>query len=200
MTMLSRFSSVALPLALGLMLSGCAMLFPAAPPDTFDLTAPADVTKSKGRGAMLLVGDPNAIQAVDSERIVARTSAGQVTYVPKAQWSDKLPALLQARLTQTFENSGRLAAVGRTSDRLNGQYQLITDIRAFEVADGAPPQAVVEIAAKIVGDSSGRIVAGKVFSARVPVSAVTGPDASRGLDQALGQVLRDLVMWANSQV
>jgi cholesterol transport system auxiliary component len=184
-----------------LAVSGCAALFPEAPPSTYDLAAVGDISGAGARRGIFVVAEPIAIQAIDSQRIVARTAGGQVTYVPHAQWADKLTALLQTRIVQSFENSGRLVSVGRPGERLAAQAVLATDIRAFELVDrGSSSFARVEISAKIVGDRSGQITAAQVFSAQVPVSVVDGAEASRGLNSALAEVLGQMIKWANSRV
>jgi cholesterol transport system auxiliary component len=179
-----------------LALCGCAVLFPARPPATFDLRAPAHIAVHRGAlHGVLVVAQPTAIQTLASQRIVARSAGGQLSYVPAAQWSDQLPILVQARIIEAFENAGQMRAVGRPSDRLSADYDLISDIRNFGIDAAGSPTATVEIAVRIVSDRGGRVIAGKVFSARVPVHAVTGASAAAGLQQALAQVLDQLVAW-----
>jgi cholesterol transport system auxiliary component len=181
------------------MLGGCTSMLREAPMATYDLSAPQGFSgrAATGRG-VLVIDEPTAIQTVDSNRMVAR-SGGQISYVPGAQWTDRLPSLVQTRMVQAFENSGRIGSVGRSQDRLSGDYQLITDIRAFEIDVGSGSTAQVEIAAKIV-DRSGRVRSGRVFSASAPAGAINGPAASAALDQALGQVLVEMVGWASGHV
>jgi cholesterol transport system auxiliary component len=187
--------------AAALMLSGCSSFGKQAPSATFDLTAPQAFSgrSAAARRGVLAVEVPSAIQTLDSNRIVARVGS-QITYVPAAQWSDTLPSLVQTRLVQAFENSGRIASVSRTQDRITGDYQLLTEIRAFEVVvQGATSTARIEIAAKIV-DKDGRVRSGRVFRGSAPAGAVTGPVAANGLNAALGGVLVDIVGWASGQV
>lgn len=167
-------------------------------PTTFDLTAPrgAALRRLGAGGTTIIVAEPTAIAAIDSERIVVRTGAGEVNYLPRSQWADRLPRLLQARLIQTFENRGR-AAVGRPSDRLTGAYQLLVDIRAFEARE-ASRDAYVEVAAKLVGAASGALSTARIFSASAPLGAIDGAGASQALDVALGRVLNDIVSWAGA--
>jgi cholesterol transport system auxiliary component len=106
---------------------------------------------------------------------------------------------VQARIIESFENANRLAAVGRAGDRLSPDYQLVSDIRTFEV-DARQNAAVVEISVKIINDKTGRIVAGHVFQGTAPISGISGPEASRGLDAALAKVLTDMVEWSTSRI
>jgi cholesterol transport system auxiliary component len=161
---------------------------------TFDLTAPADVGRVGGSRAQLVISEPTTVQAIDSDRILVR-DAGALSYLPDAQWADRLPKLFQVRLIQTFENASRLGRVGRPGDRVVADLALNADIRSFGI-ESASSQAVVEVTVRIVGDRTGRVSAARSFSARVPVASVTGPVAAQALDEAMSQVLRDIVRWA----
>ncbi len=126
--------------------------------------------------------------------------SGQITYLPEAQWSDRLPSLLHARTIQAFENGSKLRRVARPGDGVVGEYQLNLDIRTFGVrVTAGAPDAVVELSAKVIQLASGTIVAAQVFSARVPVSAMNGPGVTAALDAASNKVLTDVVMWSSSR-
>lgn len=171
-----------------------------APPATYDLTAPREgITGGRGRG-VLVVAEPQALQALDSSRIVIMTSEGGIAYLPDAQWSDRLPKLIQTRLIQTFENGARIQAVGRPGDRLVPAAQLNSEIRSFGIDEKAG-EAVIELSVKIVNDRSGRILAGQVFTSRVPSGgSVSGPVASAALDLATQSLLRDVVRWVSARI
>ncbi len=193
MTDLSRRSFLQMAAATGaLALAGCGG---GPAPTTFDLSAPRDgLRRSAGSRGAIVVAEPTAVSTLDSERIVVRAANAELTYLARAQWSDRLPKLVQTRLIQTFENSGR-AAVGRPGDRVAGTYQLLLDIRAFEIRE-AGRDAFVEIAAKLVNASTGAVSNARLFAAASPVGAIDGAGASRALDQSLGRVLADITAWA----
>jgi cholesterol transport system auxiliary component len=163
-------------------------------PVTFDLTAPRQGLRRSGGRQVIIVSEPTAVFALDSERIMVRSRTGEITYLPRAQWSDRLPRLVQTRIVQTFENAGR-TAVARPGDRLNGAFQLVLDMRAFEIRE-ASREAVVEIAAKLANAGSGSIRTARLFTASSAVGTIDGPGASTALDQALATVLSDLSGWA----
>lgn len=163
-------------------------------PVTYDLTAVRAGLRRSSGGSSIIVAEPTAIFALDSERVVVRSAAGEITYLPRSQWSDRLPRLFQARLIQSFENAGR-AAVGRPTDRLIGTAQLVADIRNFEVRE-ATRDAFVEVAAKLVTSGSGRVSNARVFAASAPVSAIDGQGATQALDQAMASVITQIVGWA----
>jgi cholesterol transport system auxiliary component len=169
-------------------------------PATFDLTAPREgIAAGRGRG-LLVVAEPQALQALDSTRVVVMTGVGGIAYLPDVQWADRLPKLLQSRLIQTFENGHRLQAVGRPGDRLVPAAQLNSEIRSFGI-DEKTGEAVVEMSVKIVNDRTGRILAGQVFTSRVPAGGATaGPTAMAALDLATQNLLRDVVRWVSARI
>jgi cholesterol transport system auxiliary component len=183
-------------LALCLALGACGG---SAPPATFDLVAPRDgITQSRGRG-LLVVAEPTALAAYDSNRILVQTTRGGIAYIPDAQFSDRLPKLLQVRLIQTFENGSRIAAVGRPGDRLVPSSQLNWEIRSFGL-DEKTGEAVAEVSLKIVNDRSGRILAGTILTSRIPAGGSDGPTVAAALDLATQALLRDIVRWVSGRV
>ncbi|MDP3256422.1 ABC-type transport auxiliary lipoprotein family protein [Bosea sp. (in: a-proteobacteria)] len=186
-----RLRAAALTLTTALLLAGCGG---GSAPTTFDLTAPRDFGRVGASRATLMVQEPTTVQALDSDRVIVRDSAGALSFVGGAQWADRVPKLVQVRLIQTFENAGRVGSVARPGDRITPETQLLTDIRSFNI-DAASGTAVVEITAKLVGDRTGDVRRARMFTARVPAGAVDGPAAAQALDRALSQVLVEIVRW-----
>ena len=173
------------------LLAGCG----GSTPTTFDLSAPSGFGRVGGSRAVMIVAEPTAVQALDSDRVIVKDSSGALSFVGGAQWADRIPALVQARLIQTFENASRIGSVSGPGQRITPDVQLNTDIRSFNI-DAASGTAVVAITAKIVGDRTGQIQRARLFSARVPAGAVDGAGATQALDRALSQVLVEIVRWA----
>lgn len=199
-----RVPARALALGLTLALAGCAGglggLVGKSTPTAYDLDAVHDFPRhSRSARGQLAVAEPVGLAAYDGEKVVVRPRPTEAAQMAGVQWQDRLPRLMQARILQSLENDGRLRAAGRASDKMVSDYVLTSEIRAFEisVADG---DAVVEIAAKIVGDRSGRIVAARVFRATVPVTETEGAPAIAAINEAFGKVTRELVLWATKLV
>jgi cholesterol transport system auxiliary component len=186
-----RLRALSIAIAGSLVLAGCGG---GPAPTTYDLSAPRDFGRIGGGGGVLIVAQPTAVQALDSDRLIVKDSSGALSFLGGAQWADRVPNLVQTRLIQTFENGSRIAAVGRPGERIVPDFQLNTDIRAFNI-DAASGQAVVEITAKLIGDRTGKVQRAKLFSARVPAGA-EGAGAAQALDQALSQVLIQIARWA----
>jgi cholesterol transport system auxiliary component len=166
--------------------------------DTFDLAVP-EVQQGKRQQAnvQILVAEPQALKILDSESIVVRESAASVAYLNGAQWSDRLPKIVQTRLVQAFENSRRFGGVGRPGEGLAIDYQILTDIRAFEIESGSAGNAVVRISAKLLNDRNGDVIASKVFEAQAPASSGNAGFVN-ALDAAFAQVASEIVAWASA--
>ncbi len=186
-----------LMVALGFGVSSCST----AKNDTFDLAASAAEMSSvkSARNRQILVPDPTALKALDSEQIVIRVSGSELQYLAKAQWSDRLPLMVQSKLIEAFENSGKLGGVGKPGQGLAIDFQLVTDIRAFEV-EASGNRAVVEISAKLLNDRNGTVKSQKVFRSVVPTRGSGNPAFIAGLDAAFAEVTSEIVAWTLASI
>ncbi len=178
------------------LLAGCTAIGGSPPPPIYDLSAPRDFPGvSGGSRAQILIPVPKAVKALDTESIAVKPDHAMITYFSDGQWSDSLPKLLQARLVESFENSGRVRAIGRPGEGLLIFYQIATDVRAFQLETKGGRRAVVEIAVKLLDDRNGRVRATEVFRAEVASASDRVDDAVASLDTALDAVLVEIVTW-----
>ncbi|MCP8893603.1 membrane integrity-associated transporter subunit PqiC [Shinella daejeonensis] len=168
--------------------------------DTFGLSGVGEISGPSARNRQILVPQPSALKALDSEQIVIRPTAAEIQYLASSQWSDSLTKMVQAKLVQAFENSGRLGGVGKPGEGLAIDYQVVTDIRAFEVRMGGPATAIVEISAKLLNDRNGTVRAQKVFRATAPVRGSGNAAFVKGLDTAFQAVVADIVGWTLASI
>ncbi|MDP3897406.1 MAG: ABC-type transport auxiliary lipoprotein family protein [Mesorhizobium sp.] len=182
-------------------LPGCALLGGGSSPlDTYELSAasPSGAGTRRSR-TQILIAEPSALKSLDSENIVIKPAAGEIQYLKGAQWADRLPRVVQARLAQSFQESGRLGGVGRPGEGLAIDYQVIPEIRAFEIRLGGGDRADVEIFIRILNDRNGTVRAAKSFSASAPVSGTGNAAYTAALDAAFGAATKDIVNWAISR-
>jgi cholesterol transport system auxiliary component len=167
---------------------------------TFELLAPQEFTDARRARGSLAIALPTTIRVIDSERVIIQPQPGEVNYLSGARWSDRVPRLVQTRIMQAFENSGRVRAVTREGDSLRTDYKLDTEIREFGVFVSPQQQAVVELSVKLVNAQTNRVVAAEVFSARAETGAVDGPSATAAINSAFGKALIDLVRWTTQRI
>jgi ABC-type uncharacterized transport system auxiliary subunit len=88
--------------------------------------------------------------------------------------------------------------VARPFEGLTGDYQLLIDIRNFQLSTfPEAPLADIEFGAKILG-SEGRIVDARMFHTTVPSKATDAPAAAAAIDTAFGKAVIDLVAWCST--
>src|SRR6202007_2512323 len=80
----------------------------------------------------LVLPEPSTVVMLDTQRILF-SPANEASDFANAQWADTIPRLLQARLIQSFENYDIAHAPLRSADGADVDYQLLIDIREFQV-------------------------------------------------------------------
>jgi cholesterol transport system auxiliary component len=169
--------------------------------DTFDLSSVSpDVSSPKKQGRQILIAAPSALKALDGENIVVRSGPNSISFLKGAQWADRLPNIVQSRLVQAFESTGRLGGVGRPGEGLAIDYQVISDIRTFNINVSSGRIAIVEIAIKILNDKNGTVRAARVFRATSPVSGEGNASYIAALDRAFDSASNDIVTWTLSVI
>jgi cholesterol transport system auxiliary component len=194
--------------ALSLLLSGCALLGGgSAPLDTYSLSAPQASEGPRRGGVQILIAEPAALKALDSERIVISPAPGAIEYLSGAQWADRLPRVVQARLAESFQSSGRFGGVGRPGEGLAIDYQIVTDVRQFQIDASSGSTAVVELSVRILNDRTGVVRASRTFVGRAPVGSASRAGSTVGndayinaLDAAFQQAGSEIVRWAASAI
>lgn len=175
-------------------LSSCALIKPGEKPrDTFDISAPTSFSGVRGGSrAQILVKLPTALSSVDSDRIIVKPTPTVVTYLAGAQWADTVPRLLQAKLVESFENSGATRATAKPGDGLIIDYQLVSDVRRFEVADGV---ATIELSIKLLTDRTGVVRETRIFRASSTAVGDTPDEIVSAFDRAFDTLARDVIVW-----
>ena len=168
--------------------------------DTFALSSVASAEGPSAKNRQILVPQPSALKALDSGQIVIRPAPSEIQYLAGAQWSDSLTKMVQAKLVQAFEDTGRLGGVGKPGEGLAIDYQIATDIRSFAVETAGADTAVVEISAKLLNDRNGTVRAQKVFRATAPVGGTGNAAFVKALDAAFAAVTAQIVGWTLSSI
>ncbi|MHA1109164.1 MAG: ABC-type transport auxiliary lipoprotein family protein, partial [Alphaproteobacteria bacterium] len=141
-----RFSLVAAA-GLTLALAGCAALpgnqplprlFVLTPKSTFDPNLPK-------ASWQLTVDKPVAEAGLNTARIALRHSPVTLEYFARANWVDTAPIMIQTLIVKSFENSGKIIAVGRQSVSLRADYSLIPELREFQAEYNGKAVPVVRV-------------------------------------------------------
>ena len=187
--------------AAALVAGACSAILPGAgpAPDIYSLTP-----KSTFDGDLplvewqLVVAEPFAARGLDTNRIALHPSATEIKYFSGARWSDRAPSMVQTLLVESFENTGKIVAVGRQAIGLRSDYTLRSELREFQAHyndDDGMPTVTVRLNVKIVKQPRQAIIASKTFTRTMPANGSSMKDIIYTFDETLGKVLRRVVEW-----
>jgi len=159
------------------------------PKTTFDATLPKVSWQ-------LVVETPSAPASLDTVRIAVQHSPLLLDYYALAAWTDRVPSMVQTLLVSSFENTGKIVAVGRESIGLRADYSLKTDIRHFEVEDTPEgPSAHVRMVAKLIKMPDRNIVADRTCDYQQVASGKELEAIVDAYNDVLGRCMRRIVEW-----
>lgn len=151
----------------------------------------------------LVVETPVAPAGINTNRIAVAHSPITLDYYAGATWTDSAPALVQTLLVESFENTGRIVAVGRESVGLKPDYVLKLELREFQAeyaSSEAPPTVHIRMIAKLVRMPQREIVATHMAQRMLPAATNTLDSVVAAFDDALGPVLKEIVIWTLTSV
>ena len=79
-----------------------------------------------------MIEEPVAAGGLDTDAIAIYPSPTEVKYYAGARWTERAPKMIQTLLVESFENSGKITAVGRQAIGLYSDYNLKTELREFQ--------------------------------------------------------------------
>ncbi|MGZ0187679.1 MAG: ABC-type transport auxiliary lipoprotein family protein [Alphaproteobacteria bacterium] len=146
----------------------------------------------------LLVETPYASASLNTVRIGLMPKATQFDYYALANWTDRAPLMVQGLIVESFENSGRIVAVGREAVSLKPDFILKIDMREFQAeafTGSALHEPRVGLSVKLVGMPERLIVASTTIERRGGAGPEELSQIIQAWDEALGSVLKELVNW-----
>ena len=187
--------------AMVLLLAGCEGILPGIgpPPKLYTLTPKstfaADLPKANWQ---LVVEEPLAAGGLNIVRIALRSKPTDLNYFAGAQWTERAPRMVQTLLVESFENSGRIIAVGRQAIGLRSDFNIKSELREFQAEyaqENVAPVVRVRLNAKIIKQPRRSNIASANFEAVAQAEANRIDDVVIAFDTALGKVLRQIVEW-----
>ncbi len=150
----------------------------------------------------IVVEEPTATAAVNTDQIAVQPTPLQVQYLARARWVDRAPLIVQTLLVESFENSGKVAAVGRSTVGLRADYVIVPDLREFqgivvsEADNSSNIRVEVRMNIKIIDEFEDKIIASSSFQENVVSASDQTADLVTAFDTALGRTMRDAVEWS----
>lgn len=177
------------------------------PNDLYLLTPKSTFSPSLPRiQKQIVVEEPTATAAVNTDQIAIQPTALEVQYLSRARWVDRAPLIVQSLMVESFENSNKVAAVGRSTVGLRADYVIAPDLREFQgivVSDVDNVQTIrieVRLNIKIIDEYEDKIIASSSFQENIISASDQTPDLVTAFDEALGDAMRDAVEWSVRQI
>jgi cholesterol transport system auxiliary component len=184
-----------------LFIAGCSVVqIQGPPPNLYNLTPKSTFSADlPDANWQLVIEPPVAAGGLDSRRIALRPSSTELKYFSNVRWTERAPEMFQTLLIESFENTGKIVAVGRQSLGLRSDYNLKTELREFQAetygSDGAMTIRV-RLNAKIVQFPRRSIVGSQSFEYTVKVKDTSDMAMIvQAFDEATGKVLKKVVQW-----
>ena len=173
-------------------------LFVLTPKSTFDEDLPS-------LKYQIAVEEPTATAAVDTDQIAVQATPLRVQYLPGARWVDRAPLIVQSLLIESFENSGRVPAVGSSAIGLRADFLVVTDIREFQATvpqndPEAPLEIDVRLNIKLIDAFSDRIIGSDSFEVVTLSDTDDASEVASAFDDALGSTMRRAVEWTVREI
>ncbi len=188
-------------LLLPVLLSGCGLmrLLGGDPDrDVYELRAPQDVSGqcSGRRSTELIIEQPKARGTLDSDRIMIRPNALQVQYLPRSQWGDTVPVMLQNMLVGSLEAYDAFGRVGRVPLGAAGDYALLSEIVDFNAEVNAEGALVrLRVDAQMVDEMSASVVSRRRFAVSAQSPGTSEKELIPAFDQASKTLVAEMTDW-----
>ena len=161
---------------------------------TYDLRAPLNLgLANKKLEAPLALPEPTAVAMLQTQRMLFSPMKDHPGFT-EFLWADSIPKLLQARLIETFENYDIAHAPLRAPDIAQAEFQLLIDIRRFQIATNNEPTAEIGLSARIV-DKNGKVIASRLFEETQKIDSVERSAAIAAFNDAFGRIAIDMIRW-----
>jgi cholesterol transport system auxiliary component len=185
--------------SLAVVLAACALPGAGEPPQLYTLTPKSTFEAGLPKVEwQLVVERPVASSGLNSQRIALQRSPVTVDYFARANWTDAAPLLVQTLLIESFENTGKIAAVTRESSQLRADYVLQTELREFQAEyekGSVLPTVRVRLNGKLIRMPDRTIVGSETVERSVQAEKTDMESVVLAFDDALGKVMKRIVEW-----
>jgi cholesterol transport system auxiliary component len=182
-------------------LTGCISLFPKSKPAglyRFGHMA-AESSRPTAEKSFGVYKTPTVFtRSAMSDRLLSVTN-GEAAYISDARWVSPAIVLFDEAVARAFEGENSRARLVTRGEALKAAMALRLEVRSFETdyvnGPKAPPEVLVEVRAVLTRSNDRTLIGDQVFVARVKTSENRLGAIVPAYDQAVGQVLSEIVTW-----
>jgi phospholipid/cholesterol/gamma-HCH transport system substrate-binding protein len=161
----------------------------------YSLTAATDLPPCpEAVDRQLVVPEPASLLGLSTNKIPVKGTPADPRAFDNGQLADTVPALIQATVIESLENSRCIRSVTRPIDGLQADLQLVLDIRSFAILADGDPKADIDVSAKVVS-TDGKNLGSLVIREKAALNTIDPAGAVAALDQAFAKMIKELVPW-----
>jgi len=150
-----------------------------------------------GTGQALLLRTLRAAPGLEQRGLRRLRPDATVEVLPYDEWIAPPADLLEAALRDWLVRARLFSAVTTPGSRLTANVVLEAELTRLD-SDGRTARA--GLAALLLREGGGRVVAQRAFEAQAPVSGEGAPAAARAIEAAVARLLGDIETWLASSL
>jgi len=171
----------------------------AAPKTIYDLSIPKQFAPpKKPLKEQLVLPTPTGILQLETQRFVLAPNK-ELPAFSSAQWADSILKMLQVKLIQSFENYDIEHAPLRSVDNPGSTFQLLIDVRSFQINTEDELTAEIGFSARIV-NKEGQVVASRLFEQRKKLDKPDPGSAVAAFNDAFASIATELITWTTNAI
>lgn len=190
------------PALLSLLLTACGSLVDFGP----DRTPSAVYRLGSGSGASaggqavgVLIGldEPAASEALRGQGIAVSLENGEIRYLPRADWVDRVPRLVARYLGTRISGAEGFTLLARPGSDIPLDYRLKVDIQDFSIhpASSGGGDVAVSLTVLLVGLGPSEVIARRTFTRTARIPDVAAGPAVGAFEAALAGIAADMEDW-----
>ncbi len=166
----------------------------------YTLDAASSVPRVSPRFETLRVDYPQGIENGMSDRIYFRRGDLSQSYYAQSQWAQTLNRILLANLLERLRRSGIARHVIDYASQADADYELESTVYRFEqIVEGEHSYAEISIGFRLLRSDTKKLIAQKIFTARVPCPTTDARGFVEAANNALEKLGAEMVRWLARQ-
>ena len=184
-------------------LTGCSILpDPPPPPAIYRLSVDSEAVTPRADAMRLNINRPSVSGVLNSKAIITSSNGPRLSSIAQANWSERLPGMIQAGLVSTFRGSDAVIAL-LPSSGTRSDYNLTVIVNNFEAnfdqGDDRAPNAIVNISVELTDTASRELVGAYTTQQIVRAEERRVEKIVDALNMANRRAMQDIVDWVALQ-
>lgn len=168
-------------------------------PDLDAIKAP--VVGENKTGKILMLGRISSTQPFSGPEMLYSDAQLKQNSYAYSRWSSPATVMLLSIFEEAIEKSGQYRAVVPYSSQARSDLLLEGTLFDFShhIKKNGTSEGVVKISFKLIDSKTRKVMASRMFVSSVPASEANAPAAAMALNQAVTNVIRELLDWLKKQ-